>query len=262
MSFECPEIPMPGEPGSRIGIDGTLNFRELGGYQAADGRVIRSGRVFRSDHLNAVSDAGVAEMERLGIRTVIDLRFAGERERQPSRVPRGVVTVLADASGMEAADYADRLRQFGAGQTYSADDAAADYRLMADSGANLVIETLTALAQSERQPLLFHCTAGKDRTGLTASLLLRVLGVPDATVMHDYLLTNVYRAPTRIAEMTPVLAEQGVDINDVIGIFVANRVALAAVLDDIDAEGGTEAFLLSRGLASHVPAQLRSDLLV
>ncbi len=61
--------------------------------------------------------------------------------------------------------------------------------------------------------------------------------------------------------MAPVLAEQGVDINDVIGVFLANRVALAAVLDDIDGQGGTEAFLFSRGLPSQVPAQLRADLL-
>ncbi len=203
-------------------------------------------------------------MTSLGIRTIVDLRFPVERERQPSHGPAEVTTVLAHPDGMEAADQSVfmELIQSGGLRAYSVEDAAADYRKMVIDGVELVIETLRVIADAERQPVLFHCTAGKDRTGLTAALLLRLLGVPDATVMSDYLLTNPYRAVHRIAAMKPVLAEQCVDINEVLALFRANGAALAAALDEIDRHGGTETFLISHGLATDIPARLRHDLLV
>jgi protein-tyrosine phosphatase len=262
--FDHPAQPKPGEPGVRIDIDGTLNFRELGGYQSADGRTVKWGQVFRSDHLNEVTDHGQVGMRSLGIRTIVDLRFPVERERQPSYVPAEVSTVHVHPDGMEAADqsgFMDLMRS-GELRAYSIEEAAADYRKMVVDGIGLVVETLHVIAKADTLPVLFHCTAGKDRTGLTAALLLRLLGVPDATVMDDYLLTNLYRAVHRIAAMKPVLAEQGVDINNVMGLFLANRAALTAALEEIDMNGGTEAFLISHGLAADVPAQLRHDLLV
>jgi hypothetical protein len=80
--------------------------------------------------------------------------------------------------------------------------------------------------------------------------------------MSDYLLTNPYRSAYRIAAMKPVLAEQGVDINEVAALFQANRAALAAALNEIDMNGGTETFLISHDLEPDIPARLRSDLLV
>jgi protein-tyrosine phosphatase len=257
------DLPKPGEPGGRIDIEGTLNFRELGGYQSADGRTVKRGQVFRSDHLNDVTDEGRERMTSLGIRTIVDLRFPVERERQPSRVPAEVTTVNAHPDGMEAADQSVfmELIQSGGLSAYSVEDAAADYRKMVVDGVGLVVETLSVIANTERQPVLFHCTAGKDRTGLTAALLLRLLDVPDTAVMNDYLLTNPYRSVHRIAAMKPVLAAKGVDINQVVALFQANRTALAAALDEIDLHGGTEPFLLSHGLATDIPARLRDELL-
>jgi protein-tyrosine phosphatase len=263
-ALDYPALPEPGEPGGRIDIDGTLNFREIGGYPSTDGRTVKRGQVFRSDHLNNVTDQGRDSMTALGIRTIVDLRFPVERERQPSRVPAEVTTVHAHPDGMEAADHSVFLDiiQSGGLRAYSVEDAAADYRKMVVDGVGLVIETLRVIAEAERQPVLFHCTAGKDRTGLTAALLLRLLGVPDATIMRDYLLTNPYRSAYRIAAMKPVLAEQGVDINEVAALFQANRAALAAALNEIDMNGGTETFLISHDLEPDIPARLRSDLLV
>ena len=257
-------LPEPGEPGRRIDIGGTLNFREIGGYRSTDGRTVKRGQVFRSDHLNNVTDEGRESMTSLGIRTIVDLRFPVERERQPSHGPAEVTTVHAHPDGMEAADQSVvmELIQSGGLRAYSVEDAAADYRKMVVDGVGLVVETLRVIADAERLPVLFHCTAGKDRTGLTAALLLRLLGVPDATVMSDYLLTNPYRAVHRIDAMKPELAAKGVDINEVLALFQANRAALAAALDELDMNGGTETFLISHGLAADIPARLRHELLL
>jgi protein-tyrosine phosphatase len=226
--------------------------------------MVKRGQIFRSDHLNTVTDEGREAMTSLGIRTIVDLRFPVERERQPSQVPAEVTTVHAHPDGMEAADQSGfmELIQSGELRAYSIEEAAADYRKMVVDGIGLVVETLRVIGNAEQRPVLFHCTAGKDRTGLTAAMLLRLLGVPDATVMDDYLLTNLYRAAHRIAAMRPVLAAQGVDINDVMGMFLANRSALVAALEEVDMNGGTEAFLIGHGLAADIPARLRHELLM
>jgi protein-tyrosine phosphatase len=261
--LDSPAVPAPGEPGVRLPIGGTLNFRELGGYVTTGGQRVRHGQVFRSDHLNEVTDEGVVEIERLGIQTVVDLRFPIERERQPSRLPAGVRMVHAHPDGMEAANHSSFIDRITSGQVrnYLADEAAADYRRMVHNGIGMVIEVLRVVAVAEHRPVLFHCTAGKDRTGLSAALLLRLLGVPDATIMHDYLLTNPYRSAIRLAEMKPKVEVHGVNIDDVRGLFVANRIALEAALDEVDRHGGTEQFLVDRGLSVEIPAMLRRELL-
>lgn len=261
---DFPALPAADEPGQRVPVGGTLNFRELGGYVTADGRTVRRGSVFRSDHLNEVTDDGLDLIERLGIRTVVDLRFGNERQRQPSRLPADVAVIHAHPDGMEAANQSGFLEMIASGEIrrYLAEEAAADYRQMMQQGASLVLEVLRTVAEPDRQPVLFHCTAGKDRTGLAAAMLLRVLGVPDATIMHDYLLTNRHRALHRLAEMAPKVQAYGVSIDDVRGMFVANRLALEAALDEVDRRGGTEAFLLAHGLAADIPQRLRQSLLI
>jgi protein-tyrosine phosphatase len=256
--IEFPPTPAEGEPGGWLPVHGTLNFRDLGGYATANDQTVRRGHVYRSDHLNEVTNEGLAELKRLGIRTVVDLRFPGERERQPSRLPEGTAVVLAHAEGMEAANQQGFLEMIASAQVsrYHAEEAAADYRTMVNDGIGLVLSVLQTVANGENQPVLFHCTAGKDRTGIAAAMLLRLLDVPDEIIMYDYLLTNRHRAIHRLNEMAPKVAEHGVSINDVYGMFVANRIALQAVLDEVDRQGGTETFLVSRGLDPKVPAQL------
>jgi protein-tyrosine phosphatase len=262
-NLDFPALPAPGEPGERLPVHGTLNFRDLGGYTTATGQTVRRGRVYRSDHLNDVTADGLVEMERLDIRTVIDLRFPVERERQPSRLPADTDVVHAHPDGMEAANQEGFLEMIQSGRVrrYLAEEAAADYRTMVNDGIGLVLEVLRTVGDDKCQPVLFHCTAGKDRTGIAAALLLRVLGVPDETVIYDYLLSNRHRAIVRLAEVAPKVAEWGVTIEDVYGMFIANRIALEAVLDEVDRQGGTETFLIHHGLEPELPARLRESLL-
>jgi protein-tyrosine phosphatase len=252
-------LPAPGEPGARVDVEGTLNLRDVGGYPTADGGRVRTGLVFRSDHLNLVTDAGLAALAGLGLRTVIDLRFEREVAQQPSRLPAGPTIVRAHPDGMEAADQAGMLEQILAGELteFTAEDFALHYRRMVSDGVGMIVTVLTHVAKADRLPLLFHCTAGKDRTGLTAAVLLRLLGVDDDWVRRDYWLTNPYRTERRLAEMTPVLAEAGIDIERVKALFVAEVDVLGAALDYIDAHGGTEAYLVAHGLDAEVPDRLR-----
>jgi protein-tyrosine phosphatase len=256
-------LPRPGEPGALLLVEGTLNFRELGGYRNAAGQTVRRGRVFRSDHLSDVTDAGLAAISELGIRTVVDLRFPTERASKPSRLPEGTRIVQTHPDGMEAADHTGFLERIMSGEVtdYTVSDAANDYRRMLNDGAGLVVETLSVIADPASGPVLFHCMAGKDRTGIAAALLLRILGVDDETIQRDYLLTNPYRSAIRVEQMRPVVAAAGSTVERVQAMFTANCESLAAAFDEVDSNGGTEQFLVDRGLNPDVPARLRANLL-
>jgi protein-tyrosine phosphatase len=258
------DLPQPGEPGARLPIEGTLNFRELGGYRNAAGQTVRHGRVFRSDHLSDVTDDGLAVIAALGIRTVVDLRFPTERASKPSRLPEGTRIVQTHPDGMEAADHSGFVERIMKGEVkvYTVADSNNDYRRMVTDGISLVVETLSVIADPASGPVLFHCMAGKDRTGLAAAFTLRLLGVDDDTILRDYLLTNPYRSTIRIEQMRPVVAAAGSTVERVLAMFVANPESLEAAFDEVDRNGGTEQFLFDRGLNRDVPGRLRADLLV
>jgi protein-tyrosine phosphatase len=123
------------------------------------------------------------------------------------------------------------------------------------ASADVFGEVLTMLAEPEHLPAVFHCTAGKDRTGLTAALVLSTLGVDDAQILDDYELSNRFRSAVRIAEIRPALEENGIDIERYLPLFSAPRRAMAAALEGIGATyGSVEAYLT--GPASVAPATL------
>lgn len=172
-----------------VALEGGCNFRDLGGYRTVDGRVVRHGRLFRSGvmaYFTAVDCRRVAE---LGIRTICDLRRAGERTNEPTGWAGESVRVLCY----------DDLRDRSAVSALAAPGTAdpegmraamlALYRGMPGWLKPRLASLFAALAAGE-VPLLFHCSAGKDRTGLAAALLLELLGVPRETVLADYTFTN------------------------------------------------------------------------
>ncbi|WP_327150575.1 tyrosine-protein phosphatase [Nocardia sp. NBC_01329] len=167
---------------------GAPNARDLGGYRAADGRTVRTGIAFRTDQLDNLTPADLAELTRLGVREVDDLRTVYERALGPDRVPVGARANWYDMIG--AAPLPELMSTLAGGNDL--------YRAFITApGANQAVAgVLRDIAESgaEPGPVLFHCTAGKDRTGWTAAVLLTVLGVDRATVTEDYLLSNNYRA--------------------------------------------------------------------
>ncbi|GGK94712.1 tyrosine-protein phosphatase [Nocardia jinanensis] len=171
-------------------LTGAPNARDLGGYRTIDGRTVRSGIAFRTDQLNNLTPADLSELNRLGVREVDDLRTVYERALGPDRVPAGARANWYDMIG--AAPLPELMSTLAGGNDL--------YRAFITApGANQAVAgVLRDIAASGAGPepgaVLFHCTAGKDRTGWTAAVLLTVLGVDRATVGEDYLLSNHYRA--------------------------------------------------------------------
>ena len=256
-----------------VPLEGTLNFRDLGGYRTTDGRQVRWGRVFRSDALGKLTDADLTYLESLGVRLVCDFRDDHETAKAPSRLPRhpdlrmerfpigagGDTTVTGGRKdGLTDLVLAGELGEV------SPEMLGDFYVGMLEGRSEPLVAVLERVADPANHPLVFHCTAGKDRTGVMAAVLLSVLGVDDDTILDDYELTDRYRTPYRLAEIEPRLAEIGVELDRVRALFSAQRQVLARTLATLEERYGSVAAFLT-GPAKVEPAlldRLREVLLV
>lgn len=196
------------EPQDRrvLRLQGATNFRDLGGYLGHDGRAVRWRKIFRSDHLARLTPQDEAQLAGLGLQRVLDFRGEQERAAMPNRLASAAQHVL----GIEPTVVQRMQDLAAAGQRLTA--AVAEelmkelYRALVSDQAHRFAELFEHLLQADT-PLVFHCTAGKDRTGFAAALILHVLGVPREVVMQDYLLTNaLYQAPALPHTDTPAEA--------------------------------------------------------
>lgn len=166
------------------------NFRDLGGYPAADGRSVRWRQVFRSGFMSKITAADAATLHALGIDTICDFRANAERDERPTLWHGGSATQLwardYDFSAGAIAELLDRPDILAA---QTRDTMIEIYRELPYEQADSLRELFARIAAG-RLPLLFNCSAGKDRTGIASALLLDLLGVARDTIEQDYMLTN------------------------------------------------------------------------
>jgi protein-tyrosine phosphatase len=171
-------------------IEGSRNFRDLGGYPAADGRTTRWGHIYRSGSLAGLSLAGTTQLRALGIRALCDLRTTHEREHEPYAWCEGA-GIAYWARDYETS-FADLRTTLAAPQANPEATRAAmigGYRHLPYDQAPAYARIFHWLAAGE-VPVVFNCSAGKDRAGTAAALVLATLGVPRETVLADYALTD------------------------------------------------------------------------
>ncbi|MFD7130926.1 tyrosine-protein phosphatase [Streptomyces sp. NPDC059894] len=188
-----------------IELDGAVNFRDAGGYRTVDGHWVKMGVVYRSDALNNLTDADLAKLRRLGLSVDYDLRMTSERTAAPDRLPSGVRYVVANVSGDSAGGgYTMPTTAEGATQMMIAGEKA----MVSGETAKAAYSTVFGGLTDDADGSLYHCTAGKDRTGWASATLLTALGVPRETVMRDYLASNDYRAEANAAALAALPADQ------------------------------------------------------
>jgi len=233
-----------------VALEAGFNFRDLGGYPALDGREVRWGTLFRSDTLHRLTPADLEVFRALRLRTVVDLRaeteIADHGRLTPDacdgldwhHVPMLDVVLLRPDDGPPAPP-PERAEPLPPGQSY--------VQLL---GSGEPIARVLSLVTGERSlPVVFHCTAGRDRTGMVAAMVLDLLGVPDDVIAEDYALTNAARArsdpwiqrhePTFAAYLAQFPPEQRVTRPEVIlGFLAAVRAG----------HGSVEGFLRDRGV--------------
>jgi protein-tyrosine phosphatase len=176
-------------------LQGGRNFRDLGGYRTADGRMVKWGLLYRSGQMHDLTAADYAYLQQREIRTVCDFRDTRERAGEPSNWPAGhAPRILSDDYALDMSG----MKLPGDPSTWTHEQVVAGmtttYPMLLDQFRQQYRRMFAELLAGNA-PLAFHCTAGKDRTGVAAALLLSALGVPRATVIEDYLLSNRYMAP-------------------------------------------------------------------
>lgn len=190
-----------------VEMDGVFNMRDIGGYETAEGRRVKRGLVYRSAFLSELTDADHARFTSLGIQRVYDLRTPKESAERPDKLPEGIAYIplrIVEEEPMK------RLRVF-MNRHRLLDIFSASYRgPLLDEGAAKYGQMIRDITDADKLPVLYHCTAGKDRTGIATALILEAVGVPRDTVIKDYLMSNL-TADYWLDDMEAQMVENGVE---------------------------------------------------
>ena len=236
--------------GRRLEIEGAYNVRDIGGYPTEDGRLTRPRTFLRADDLSRLPPSAQETLVDYGVRTVIDLRRSNEVEGWPdvfarsSHVTYHHINMVGDS--VEAQESEEPLEQ--------------GYTRWLDQRQTQIRDILALLADPAARPALYHCAAGKDRTGVISALLLSLGGVSADTIAEDYALTGRYLWDRYLA----------FDPSAVVGRFenweqfqreTCPRSVMLKVLEHLDeGYGGVEAYCRTTGLTDNQITGLRSAL--
>lgn len=231
-------------PSRHIAIEGTHNIRDLGGYVTARGTTIPPRRFLRADCLHRLAPGGTDRLVDEGLRSVIDLRTAEEVASAPS--------FFEGLSGIEYINLPlfDELSPAALAQA----DARHSHPLVPfyiaalDTRGPAVRAILTHIARVEEGAVLFNCTAGKDRTGIIAALLLGLAGVSDDDIIRDYVLTE-QMIPDLVAEFLSISRDNGGDVERYATLLESPADTMAKMLSHIRTQyGGMEDYVMRIGL--------------
>jgi protein-tyrosine phosphatase len=239
----------------RLPLEGSRNFRDLGGYRSADGRYVRWGLIYRSSDLADLTAKDIAYLDGLGIRLVCDVRTEGERKRSPTNWTGHAPELLSAPIGPErnmTLTAEEIKRKYTSPEAQSKDAARAYERLVIEYAAQYgnILRRLAA----GNLPAVEHCSSGKDRTGVFSAILLTALGVPREVVMKDYLLSTRYLlAPDSIQKTSADLQRifgipEPLELSTVQAIMTTRPEALESAFDSITKTYGSFDSYLRDGL--------------
>ncbi|MDL2323334.1 tyrosine-protein phosphatase, partial [Bacteroidales bacterium OttesenSCG-928-A17] len=179
-------------PVRHLPMEGGYNFRDLGGYKTTDGKSVKWGKIFRSDDLANLTENDLAYLSAIPIVSIVDFRSESEMENAPDKLPASVENycpLSVSPGNMDSGSIMNPSDSISPEQMMEQ----INILLVSDSAIIAQYKTFFALLQEkENIPLLFHCSAGKDRTGMGAALILFALGVDEETIFEDYLASNNY----------------------------------------------------------------------
>lgn len=242
------------EAGYALPVSGAHNFRDLGGYKTTDGLQVKWGKLFRSSRLSSLTDKDLEYLQLLNIQKIVDFRTNAEKQDKPDILPdkwslqylelpidpgdNSFETIkreleIASKNGRDLGGFMVNIN-----------------RSLVEDFTPVYREWLKMLAEGDGKPLVFHCTAGKDRAGFAAAVLLLALDVPYETVMKDYLLSNVYSKAyiDRTALIFRAASFFQYDETAIRSLLSVRREYLQAAIDSIISKYGTLENYLEMGL--------------
>lgn len=237
-------------------IDGLVNARDLGGLVTRDGRVVRTRQVIRTDNLKGLSAQGQRDLADIGLALVVDLRMGLEVEREGYVIAHDPSVVVNLPMLPQAGLNEEQVAQGAAGSLVE------DYIRQIDVNAVNMTQALRLIADPQNRPVVVHCTAGKDRTGLVIAMLLDILGVDHETIVADYHVSNT--AMEQILERirgAPVYQDIGL-AQAPVWIFAAEAETMREFLALMtERYGNAEQWALDAGMSVAEIQSLRATLL-
>jgi protein-tyrosine phosphatase len=244
------------DPERRIRLEAVFNFRDLGGYKTDDGRIVRWRQLFRADGLYRMTAADAETVRELGIASVLDLRTEeeiGTRGRFPvDKVPveyhhLPFIDIVPDPDFYPTPVPPSFMAEH--------------YHDIIHGGSDHVVGALRILSRPEAYPAVFHCAAGKDRTGILAALVLSLLGVPDEQIAEDYGLSRQAMVELR-AFLDEHMPEVASNMDRIPTAMLAEPETMAMLLQSLrDQYGSVPDFVASLGITDAEVSALRSNLL-
>lgn len=259
---------MPGPDALRT-IDGLINFRDIGGYRTQGGRLLAMGRIFRSAHLAELDEAGQAQLCALGLRAIVDLRNPAERRRGASRLPAdfsGTILAVSDTVDGDAL-HVDAVLALAVEGGDARDIMIRSYRRAPFAADRIMLfSAYFDMLAKGGFPVLIHCTAGKDRTGMLVALTQYLLGLGWDDIVAEYLLTMQdigrlsHSIETWLARQYPDLRLERTVLDALVGV---DADYLAAGFDSIrQVHGSVEQYLEDAlGLDGSKLERIRNNLL-
>jgi protein-tyrosine phosphatase len=220
-----------------VKLQGAINFRDLGGYATKDGKHVKWGKIYRSAALNKLTDDDLSKLQGIALARVADFRGPLEVNAAPDRLAQGMNRISLPAGSEHVGDsnYMKNIRQ----------------QMMNDSFILQFYSNTSPFKERYRplfgllltlpkdSSLLFHCTAGKDRTGIGAALVLYALGVDERTIMDDYLATNYYRSAENERAIPAMMKGLGLNESSARNMMAAKEEYLQATFTSIRNQYGT-----------------------
>lgn len=229
-----------------LNFEGIHNLRDLGGYATTDGFRVKWGKLYRSANFAEASPADLAALSQLQLATVIDLRSSAEKEEEPNRLPDPLpfelveIPILDEGNQALVGEVMERVESGDFDGFDPAQKMQQANRQFASVFTPQFRQLLDTVVAADGTPVLWHCTAGKDRTGFAAAVLLRILGVPRETIMQDYMASREPALASRRSQLLMLRLFKGEETAAKIEVMMGVEPAwLEAGFDEIDASWGS-----------------------
>jgi protein-tyrosine phosphatase len=253
-----------------LNFEGISNFRDLGGYSTQDGRRVKWGKLYRSGTFAEASRADLAGLSALSLETFIDFRSELEKTEEPNRLPEPPgftvidIPVLDDGNKALVGEIMDRIES-GNFDGFDPNQAMLTAnRQFASEFTPQFREFIHTVLQADGAPMVWHCSAGKDRSGFAAAILLRILDVPPATIMQDYMASRAPALASRKGQLRMLELFKGEEAASKLAILMGVEEAwLEAGFAQIDATWGSFDNYVETGLQLNAAdiRRLRDNLL-
>jgi len=241
-----------------VKLEGAVNFRDLGGYRTKSGKKVKMNILYRSAALNTLTQNDVEKLTKLNLKYDFDFRGPFEVKTAPDKIPASTLRISLPA-GSETIGDSNYMKSMS--RILKSDSFLLSFYTNLTPFKDRYAPLFDSLlSNTSATPILFHCTAGKDRTGIAAALILYALGVDEQTIFDDYEATNYYRRDENTKAVLGMQKKYGLDPKTAMNMMGAKKEYIASTFETIRSQYGNIDIYLEKelGLSSYKIKKLRS----